>query len=51
MSKKIDDKLARSQRLQPLADLLKFVLTLDDKEIIKAAIESVIESIEDEITK
>ena len=51
MPKKIDDKFGRNQRLQQLVDLLKFVLTLDDQEILISTLESVIEALEDEISK
>lgn len=51
MTKKIDDKPGRNQRLQQLVDLLKFVLTLDDQEILISTLESVIEALEDEISK
>lgn len=51
MPKKVDDKTIRNQKLQQLVDLLKFVLTLDDQEIVVSTIESVIESLEDEISK
>lgn len=51
MAKKVDDKPGRNQRLQQLVDLLKFVLTLDDQEILISTLESVIEALEDEISK
>lgn len=51
MPKKLDDKHSRNQRLQQLVDLLKFVISLDDREIVNSAIESVIDSLEDEINK
>lgn len=38
-------------KLQKMADLLKFVLTLDDEEIIRSTIESVIEVLEEEINE
>jgi hypothetical protein len=38
-------------KLQQIVDLLKFVLTLDDEEIIKSTIESVVEILEEEMTK
>jgi hypothetical protein len=41
----------RKHRLQQIVDLLKFVLTLDDEEIIKSSVESVIELLEEEIYK
>ena len=45
-SKTIDNK---NQKLRQVAELLKFVLTLNDEEIIKSTIESVIELLEEEI--
>jgi hypothetical protein len=36
-------------KLKQISDLLKFILTLDDEEIMKSTIESVIEIINDEI--
>jgi len=39
------------KQLQQIIDLLKFSLTLDDKEILNSVIESVIESLEDELNK
>ena len=50
MSKK-SDKENRNQKLRQITELLKFVLTLDDDEIVKSTIESVIESLEEEISK
>ncbi len=41
----------KNKRLKRIHDLLKFVLTLDDEEIIKSTIESVIELLEEEINK
>jgi hypothetical protein len=38
-------------RIKQIVDLLKFVLTLDDQEIVVSTIESVIETLEDEIIK
>lgn len=37
----------RQQQLKHIQELLKFVLTLDDKEIINSTIESVIELLEE----
>jgi len=48
---KIPSNRNPKQRLQYIADLLKFVLELDDEEIIKSSIESVIELLEEEISK
>lgn len=39
------------QKIKKVVDLLKFVRTLDDEEIVKSTIESVIELLEDEINK
>ena len=39
------------QKLHQIVALLKFVQTLDDEEIIRATIESVIELLEEEIGK
>ena len=38
-------------KLQQIVELLKFVMSLDDEEIIKSTIESVIELLEEEIAK
>jgi len=38
-------------KLEQVIALLKFVLTLDDEEIIKSTVESVIEILEEEIDK
>jgi hypothetical protein len=49
MSKKKTD--LRKDKLQQVVALLKFVLTLDDEEIVKSTIESVIELLDEEIGK
>lgn len=41
----------RKQKLIQVIELLKFVLTLDDEEIVKSTVESVIELLEEEISK
>ena len=46
-SKKSETK----QKLQQSVNLLKFVLDLDDEEIIHSTIESIIELLEEEINK
>jgi hypothetical protein len=46
--KKTDDT---KQKLEQAVSLLKFVLSADDGEIIKYTIESVIELLEEEISK
>lgn len=38
-------------KLEQVVELLKFALTLDDEEIIKSTVESVIEILEEEIDK
>lgn len=38
-------------KLEQVIELLKFALTLDDEEIIKSTVESVIEILEEEIDK
>ena len=38
-------------KLEHVVELLKFALTLDDEEIIKSTVESVIEILEEEISK
>lgn len=35
------------KKIQQLAEILKFILTLDDKEIMDSSIESVIEELEE----
>lgn len=50
MSKKTtDDDLKHN--LQQIVDLLKFIRTLDDEEIVESTIDSVIELLEEEIGK
>lgn len=52
MKKKIsDEQKLQAQRLQKIVDLLKFVISLDDREILNSTLESVIESLEEEINK
>ncbi len=38
-------------KLEQVIELLKFALTLDDEEIMKSTVESVIEILEEEISK
>jgi hypothetical protein len=47
-SKKFDEL---KQKLRHAVELLNFVKTLDDEEIIRSTIESVIELLEEEINK
>lgn len=49
MSKKDNDE--RKHKLQQIVDLLKFALSLDDGEIIRSTVESVIEVLQEEIDK
>ena len=51
MSKKSNGKTTDKQKLQQIVDLLKFIQTIDDEEIIKSTVESVIELLEEEINK
>jgi cobalamin biosynthesis protein CobD/CbiB len=44
---KISKASIKKQKLEQAISLLKFVLDLDDEEIVKSAIESVIESLEE----
>ena len=46
----ITTKDTKKQRLQHIVDLLKFVVTLDDDEILIASVESIIELLEEEIS-
>lgn len=41
----------KKHKLKQVIDLLKFSLSLDDEEIVKSTIESVIEILEEEINK
>ncbi len=41
-------KQINTERLQQIIKLLKFIITLDDLEIIKATIESIIEVLQEE---
>ena len=51
MSNKISNKDERKKKLIQITELLKFVLTLNDEEIVKSTVESVIELLEEEISK
>lgn len=48
MSKRTKPPDSTKQKLQQALELLKFVLTLDDEEITKSTIESIIELLEEE---
>ena len=49
MAKKNGDN--DNHKIEQVIDLLKFALSLDDEEIIKSTVESVIEILEEEISK
>lgn len=51
MSKKSNSDGEAKQKLRQIVALLKFVQTLDDEEIIKSTIESIVELLEEEIDK
>lgn len=51
MAKKSKSGSVGKQKLIQVVELLKFVLTLDDEEIVKSTIESIIELLEEEIDK
>lgn len=51
MSRKPKSDDPRKQKLKQVVELLKFVQTLDDEEIVKSTIESIIELLEEEISK
>jgi hypothetical protein len=46
-----ETKYMRKHKMKRILDLLRFVLTLDDQEIIKSTVESVIEELEEDIKK
>lgn len=43
------EKKNKKQNLKKVQELLKFILTVDDEEIVRSTIESVIEILEEEI--
>jgi hypothetical protein len=49
--KKTDENRELKTKLGQCCGLLKFVLSTDDQELIKVTIESVIETLEEEINK
>jgi len=51
MTKKVNKQSEQKQKLQKIVGLLKFILSLDDQEITKSTIESIIELLEEEINK
>lgn len=51
MGKKSKGGKVEQAKLKQILELLKFALTLDDEEIMKSTIESIIELLEEEISK
>jgi hypothetical protein len=51
MAKRNKSSDETKQKLQQAVGLLKFIVSLDDEEITKSTIESVIELLEEEINK
>lgn len=47
----MDIKYDKHRELQRVVEMLKFILTVDDEEIVKSTIESVIETLEEQISK
>ena len=51
MAKKSKEEYVSKDQLKQVVELLKLVLTLDDEEIMKSTVESVIELLEEENSK
>lgn len=51
MTKESDKRGIDKYKLEQIVELLKFALSLEDHEIIKSTVESVIEILEEEIGK
>ena len=51
MAKKSKSDDSKKEKLKQILELLQFVLTLDDEEIIRSTIESIIEILQEEIDK
>jgi len=51
MPRKPKSNNEKNKKLKQVAEILKFVLTVDDEEIFKSTIESIIELLEEEISK
>lgn len=43
------NKIEKNAKIKQIIELLKFVLIMDDEEIIKSSVEAVIEMLEEEI--
>jgi hypothetical protein len=48
---KNDNKRSKNDKTKQVIELLKFALSLDDEEVMKSTVESVIEILEEEISK
>ncbi len=51
MTKKSKSDSTKNTKLKQVVELLRFVLTLDDEEIVKNTVESIIELLEEEMNK
>jgi len=51
MTKKSDKQGIDKYKLEQIVQLLKFALSLEDHEIIKSTVESVVEILDEEISK
>ena len=51
MDKKSDKREIDTYKLKQIIELLKFALSLEDQEIIKSTVESIIEILQEEIDK
>jgi cobalamin biosynthesis protein CobD/CbiB len=51
MPKKKSNTTDNKHKLKNIVELLRFALTLDDEEIVKSTVESVVELLEEEIDK
>jgi Asp-tRNA(Asn)/Glu-tRNA(Gln) amidotransferase C subunit len=49
MSYNKDDKIYKVHNLKKIVELLKLALSIDDKELLKSTIESIIDMLEEEI--
>lgn len=47
----METKYDKNRELKRVIDMLKFILTVDDEEIVKSTIESIIETLEEQILK
>jgi len=47
----MDTKYDKNRELRRIVEMLKFIMTIDDEEIVKSTIESIIEMLEEQISK